>query len=81
MKKILISISPSSGDDYIKAIELVGGKADAYYLPDYLNTLNMDIETFSNMLSNSYDGLILGGGGDVEPNIFDEEKKGKITVI
>lgn len=56
MPRILISGSAGKMDNYIRAVEAQGGTADARYAP-WVNAA-------------AYDGLILGGGGDITPALF-----------
>lgn len=58
---ILISTGGGNAANYIAAIEAAGGRADARYLP------NPDL---------SYDGLVLAGGGDMDPALLGEENLG-----
>ena len=71
MKKILISIAKGNEDaiDYKNAIRKVNGIADAFYFPNYSTS-------FLTKLSEEYDALILGGGGDVNPKYYDKELDG-----
>lgn len=58
MKKPRILLSGTTKfDNYTAAVENVGGVAEGGYLPEY---------------SEDYDGLILCGGGDVEPKYYSE---------
>lgn len=59
--RILISRSPESSGLYEKAVEKAGGEALSFHCPD------PEME---------FDGLILAGGGDVEPSIFKEPNCG-----
>ena len=79
MKKILISVS-SHGEDYKNTINIVGGQTDVYYLPNYFRALSISIEDFCVLLSNKYDGFILGGGGDINPILFGEKSNGSIRI-
>ena len=59
---ILISVGRSADPfNYVRAVEKAGGRAVACYLPE------PDL---------SCDGLILAGGGDVEPARFGQENRG-----
>ena len=58
---ILISTGGGNAANYIAAIEAAGGRADTRYLP---------------VPDLSYDGLILAGGGDMDPALFGEESLG-----
>ena len=59
MKKPRILLSGATKfDNYKAAVENVGGIAEGAYLPEY---------------SPEYDGLILCGGGDVDPKFYNEE--------
>lgn len=62
--KILLS-SGSSAKNYIDAIEGVGGEAVAKYLPD---------------IDTDYDGLILCGGGDIDPKYYGEDNCGSYSI-
>lgn len=56
---ILISVGRSANsENYVKAVERAGGVAHAAYLPEF------DL---------CYDGLILAGGGDMEPSLYGQE--------
>ena len=60
--KILISVGKyASPDNYIRAVEQAGGEACAAYLPE------PDLR---------FDGLILAGGGDMEPALYGAENCG-----
>ena len=60
--KILISVGKSADPiNYVRAVEKAGGTPCALYLPE------PDL---------SCDGLILAGGGDVEPSRFGQENRG-----
>ena len=56
-------ISTGGGDaaNYIAAVEAAGGRAEARYLPE------PDL---------AYDGLLLAGGGDMDPNLFRQANQG-----
>ena len=56
---ILISVGKyANPENYVRAVERVGGTAYAAYLPEF------DLR---------YDGLILAGGGDMEPFLYGQE--------
>lgn len=56
---ILISVGKyANPENYVRAVERAGGTAHAAYLPEF------DLR---------YDGLILAGGGDVEPSLYGQE--------
>ena len=58
---ILISVGKRANpDNYVKAVERAGGTAHAAYLPEF------DLR---------YDGLILAGGGDMEPSLYGQENR------
>ena len=59
--RILISRSPESSGLYEAAVEKAGGEPLSYHCPDP----EMD-----------FDGLILAGGGDVDPSEFMERNQG-----
>lgn len=63
MKKfrILISTGKDSGENYEKAVMLAGGDPISHYCP---------------VPDSSFDALILGGGGDIAPELLGEEDKG-----
>lgn len=62
--KILLSCG-SSCDNYVIAVLECGGIPTAKYLPE---------------LDTSYDGLILCGGGDIDPRYYDEETDGSRNI-
>ena len=64
MKKILISYKVFY-ENYVNAIEALGAKAVAEYLPTY---------------SDEYDALILSGGGDIHPKYYNEEIKESVRI-
>ena len=59
--RILISTGGGNPANYVNAVRAAGGKPFAAYLPE------PDL---------SYDGLLLAGGGDVEPARFGQEDRG-----
>ena len=59
--RILISTGGGNAANYIAALEAVGGAGEAKYLPA------SDL---------SYDGLLLAGGGDMNPALFEQENRG-----
>ena len=64
--KILISVGKNADPtNYIRAVEQAGGTPCALYLPQ------PDLH---------YDGLILAGGGDMEPSLFGEENCGSANI-
>lgn len=63
--RILISRSPESSGLYEAAVERAGGEPLSYYCPDPEMTC---------------DGLILGGGGDMDPSEFLEENRGSVEI-
>ena len=64
--KILISVGRNADPtNYIRAVEKAGGTPCALYLPQ------PDL---------SYDGLILAGGGDMEPSLFGQENCGSANI-
>lgn len=73
MKKILVSVSSSMPKDYENAINLVGGNADSFYLPKCTEVFQKSFLDLLDRFSSEYDGFILSGGGDVNPEIFGEK--------
>ena len=63
--KILISRSPESSGLYEKAVEKAGGEPLSFHCPDP----EMD-----------FDALILAGGGDVDPAVFEEPNRGSYDI-
>ena len=63
--RILISRSPESSGLYEAAVEKAGGEALSFHCPDP----EMD-----------FDGLILAGGGDVDPSEFQEPNQGSTDI-
>ena len=64
--KILISRAPESSGLYEKAVEKAGGEPISLHCPDP--------ETAD------FDGLILGGGGDMDPMEFQEPNRGSYDI-
>lgn len=64
MVRILLS-GKTNLQYYIDAINAVGGEATAKYPPD---------------VSTDYDGLILCGGGDIEPKYYNQEINGSVRI-
>ena len=63
---ILISIGKNSDPaNYVRAVEQAGGIANAAYLPEP---------------ELSYDGLILAGGGDMEPTFYGQKNCGSASI-
>ena len=58
---ILISTGGGDAANYIAAVEAAGGRAEARYLP------GPDL---------AYDGLLLAGGGDMDPALFGQWNRG-----
>ena len=58
---ILISTGGGDAANYIAAVEAAGGRAEARYLP------GPDL---------AYDGLLLAGGGDMDPALFGQADRG-----
>ena len=58
---ILISAGGGDAANYIAAVEAAGGRGSARYLPE------PDL---------SYDGLLLAGGGDMDPALFGQANQG-----
>lgn len=63
--KILISRSPESSGFYETAVEKAGGEPLSFHCPDP----EMD-----------FDGLILAGGGDMDPSEFEEPNLGSVEI-
>lgn len=59
--KILLSTGGGNAGNYLNAVKAVGGEGDARYLPA------PDL---------GYDGLLLTGGGDMDPALFSQENRG-----
>lgn len=62
---ILISISPEGGINYENAVRRAGGVPTAAYCPVW---------------SGGYDGLLLSGGGDMDPAFFGQEDRGSVDI-
>ncbi len=63
---ILISIGKNADPaNYVRAVELAGGRPYAVYLP------KADL---------SFDGLLLAGGGDVEPSLYGQKNYGSDNI-
>jgi len=56
--RILISSSEGGAKNYTAAIEAAGGEAFVFYLPE---------------TEGEYDGLLLCGGGDIDPSVYGQE--------
>lgn len=77
---ILISGSDISRANYENAIAAAGGTFGSYYLPS-LPELSSPAHAAENgqitesirSLAASYDGLLLAGGGDIQPSLFGQE--------
>ena len=80
IKKILISESADIDKQCEDVINALGGDAETYYLPQYLNTSHSSLNKMCNYFSGKYDGLILGGGGDVNPAIYGEKVNGSVQI-
>ena len=80
MKRILVSLGNDLKQEYKDAITSVGGEADLKYLPEAVKSLGVDREKALECFSNEYDGLILGGGGDVNPTLYNELLNGSIRI-
>ena len=63
--KILISRSPESSGLYESAVEKAGGEPVSCYCPDP---------------EAPFDGLILAGGGDMDPKEFQEPNRGSVEI-
>lgn len=59
--KILVSTGGGDAGNYLNAVKAAGGEGDARYLPA------PDL---------GYDGLLLAGGGDLDPALFGQEDQG-----
>lgn len=66
--------------DYENAINLVGGKADSFYLPKCTEVFQKSFLDLLDRFSSEYDGFILSGGGDVNPEIFREKINGSTRI-
>lgn len=76
MKRILISLGEQRKDEYVDAIRLAGGEGYMAYLPDFINDYDKPLSESVIDIAHKYDGLILGGGGDLHPKWFGEEING-----
>lgn len=66
MRRMRILLSRgSSADNYINALEGIGAEAVAQYLPE---------------VDTDYDGLVLCGGGDIDPKYYGEELNGSYGI-
>ncbi len=64
--KILISVGENADPyNYVRAVEQAGGVSETMYLP------KADL---------SFDGLILAGGGDIDPSLFGQENCGSTNI-
>lgn len=63
--RILMSLSQSAKNYYKDAVESCGAIADQWYLPE---------------VSTDYDGLILGGGADIDPKFYGEPVNGSVGI-
>ena len=63
-RKLLLSYK-GDAQYYLDAVQAAGAEGDAFYLPE----VNTD-----------YDGLILTGGGDVDPALYHEENDGSVRI-
>ena len=59
--RILISTGGGDAESYVAAVATAGGRAEARYLPE------PDL---------TYDGLLLAGGGDMDPALFGQANRG-----
>ena len=66
MARLLLSITDDKKDNYVFAVENCGGEAVAVYLTEN----NAD----------GYDGLILCGGNDISPALYQEEINGAVDI-
>ena len=64
MPNILISGSDISRANYENALHAVGASYGSFYLPKVTE------DPISPSFLSSYDGLLLAGGGDVNPELF-----------
>lgn len=62
--RILLSYKETS-EYYLKAVQDAGAEGTAFYLSE---------------VDTSYDGLILTGGGDIDPSLYQEEKDGSVRI-
>ena len=66
MKKVRILLSgQNSMQNYVDAVQTAGGEATAKYLPE---------------ICTDYDGLILCGGADIDPQYYHEEINGSVGI-
>ena len=62
--KLLLSYK-GDAQYYLDAVQAAGAEGTAFYLPE---------------VDTSYDGLILTGGGDIDPSLYREEKDGSVRI-
>ena len=65
MKRILVSLGDKLRQEYKDAITMIGGEADLKYLPEAVYANGEGSVVMLDKFSGEYDGLILGGGGDI----------------
>lgn len=74
MRKILVSgTDTQSVKPYIKAVKAAGGTAFQIDTETSYASLIFDNDNFRTSMVESYDGLILAGGGDVNPILYGEK--------
>lgn len=74
MRKILVSgTDAQSLERYIEAVEAAGGTAFPIDTEISYASLIFDNDNFRTSMVESYDGLILAGGGDVNPILYGEK--------
>lgn len=76
--KILISTGGGDASNYLAAIEAAGGVGEARYLPALGRPAGRRDSRWGEapMTSPGYDGLVLAGGGDIDPALFGQEDRG-----
>lgn len=80
MKRILVSLGEKLNQEYKDAITSVGGEADLKYLPEAVYANGEGSVVMLDKFSEEYDGLILGGGGDMNPTLYGELLSGSTRI-
>lgn len=80
MKRILVSLGEKLNQEYKDAITSVGGEADLKYLPEAVYANGEGSAVMLDKFSEEYDGLILGGGGDMNPTLYGELLSGSTRI-